>query len=57
MKFNKDKCRVQYLEWTKHLPQYRLETCWKGSSFAEKGLCVLVDSKLNKVQEGMRSVS
>lgn len=50
VKFNKDKSNVLWLGWSNPLQQYKLRTNWLASSFAEKDLPVLVDSRLNVSQ-------
>ncbi|KAK4828615.1 hypothetical protein QYF61_000067 [Mycteria americana] len=47
LKFNKEKCRVLHLGRNNPMHRYMLGTDWLESSLAEKGLRVLVDTKLN----------
>jgi len=47
MKFSKGKCRVLHLGKNNPIHQYMLRTGWLESGLAEKGLGVLVDTRLN----------
>ncbi|KAK4810072.1 hypothetical protein QYF61_007894 [Mycteria americana] len=47
MKFNKGKCKDLLLERNSFMHKYMLAANWLESSFAEKDLGVLLDTKLN----------
>ncbi|KAK4829070.1 hypothetical protein QYF61_002014 [Mycteria americana] len=47
LEFNNGKRQALHLERAKHMHQHRLGADWLESIFAEKGLGVLVDNKLN----------
>jgi len=51
MKFNKRKHKVLHLARNNPMYQYMLGTTKLGSSFAEKGLGVLVDTRLTMSQK------
>ncbi|PKU49488.1 hypothetical protein llap_197 [Limosa lapponica baueri] len=51
MKFSKGKCRVLYLHGNNPMHQYRLGGDLLDSSFVEKDVGVLVDSKLTMRQQ------
>jgi len=50
MKFNQEKCKVQYLRRNKLMYHYIPGATQLERSFAEKGMGVLVDVKLNMSQ-------
>lgn len=46
LKLSKGKCKALHLEWNNTMQQYRLSCKWVESSFTEKDLQVLVETKL-----------
>ena len=46
MKLSKGKCKALRLGWNNPVQQYRLSSKWVESSFTEKDLQVLVETKL-----------
>lgn len=51
MKYNKGKCQVLYLRRNNPIHQYMLGDSQMESSFAEKDLGVLMDTKMNMRQK------
>lgn len=52
MKFNKDKCKVLYLERKNQMHEYKMGNNWVGSNTAEKDMGVIIDPKLNEPTMG-----
>jgi len=51
MKFNKSKCQILHLGWSNAGHKYKLGEEWPENSPAERGLGVLVNSRVNRSQQ------